>query len=133
MTVGQIAAAAEVSAQTVRYYERRGLLPMPPRSASGYREYEQGHLRRLRFIRRAQMLGFSLDEIQELLKLRVRNASTCASVERRTRDKITVVDGKLTELQRLRDTLEGLAQSCRVRRPTSECPVLESLDDAPPE
>jgi DNA-binding transcriptional MerR regulator len=91
LTIGQLAAVAAVNVQTLRYYERRGLLSAPRRTASGYRQYNPEHLRSVRFTKRAQVLGFSLGEIQELLELRVRDGSRCATVERKTREKIGLV------------------------------------------
>jgi Hg(II)-responsive transcriptional regulator len=128
LTIGQLATAADVNIQTLRYYERRGLLSAPERTAAGYRQYDGDHLRRVRFIKRAQALGFSLREIQELLALRVRSDARCAPVEAKTRARIADVDQKLRELQRLRVTLVELAESCRARRVTSECPVLGALE-----
>src|SRR6266581_4859338 len=78
LTIGQVATAADVNVQTIRYYERRGLVPTPRRTASGYRQYTDDAVARLRFIKHAQELGFSLQEIQELLGLRVRHAAACA-------------------------------------------------------
>lgn len=128
-TIGQIATAASVNVQTIRYYERRGLLLPLERTASGYRQYDRDSLRRLRFIKHAQALGFSLKEIQELLALRVRHGAACKAVERTTRGKIDVIDRKLRELERLKRTLADLAETCRARKRTSECPVLEAIED----
>jgi len=88
MTIGKVASGAGVNLQTVRYYERRGLLPRPPRAASGYRQYDANAVARLRFIKRAQDLGFSLAEIGELLELRIEHGAACAAVEARAREKI---------------------------------------------
>jgi len=129
LSIGQLAAAAAVNTQTVRYYERRGLLSAAQRTRAGYRQFDREHVRRIRFIKRAQALGFSLQEIQELLALRVRDAATCARVERKTRDKIALVADKLQELERLKLTLDDLAASCRARRVTPECPILEALEE----
>jgi MerR family copper efflux transcriptional regulator len=128
-TIGQIAAAAAVNIQTIRYYERRGLLLPSERSSSGYRQYDRDSLLRLRFIKHAQALGFSLKEVEELLSLRVRHGAACQAVERRTRAKIDVIDRKLRELDRLKRTLADLTAACRARKRTSECPVLEALED----
>jgi DNA-binding transcriptional MerR regulator len=86
LTIGQVATAANVNIQTIRYYERRGMFAAPRRTASGYRQYTQDAVSRLRFIKHAQELGFSLKEIQELLDLRVRHGAACDTVERKTRD-----------------------------------------------
>lgn len=129
LTIGQVAEAAEVNIQTIRYYERRGLFPEPRRTPSGYRQYADEAVGRLRFIKHAQELGFSLQEIQELLGLRVRHGAACDAVERRTRAKIGVVERKIRDLQRMQRTLEQLAEACTARRPTDECPILEALAD----
>lgn len=129
MTIGTLAEAAEVSIATVRYYERRGILAVPPRSAAGYRQYDERAVDRVRFVRRAQALGFSLEEIEELLSLRVRDRRSCAAVEVATRGKLASVESKLLELRRLRDVLEGLAKACQERRTTGECPVLAMLEE----
>ncbi len=129
LTISQVASAAEVNVQTVRYYERRGLFPTPRRTPSGYRQYAADAVARLRFIKHAQELGFSLKEIQELLGLRVRHAAACDTVERKTRAKIGLVQQKIAGLQRVKRTLERLAAACAARRPTDECPILEALQD----
>jgi len=129
LTIGQVAEAAEVNIQTIRYYERRGLFPKPRRTPSGYRQYAEDAVGRLRFIKHAQELGFSLQEIQELLGLRVKHGAACDAVEQKTRAKIDVVEQKIRDLQRMRRTLEQLAEACTARRPTDECPILEALAD----
>ena len=128
-SIGQIAMAAAVNVQTIRYYERRGLLLPSDRSPSGYRRYNRDSLLRLRFIKHAQALGFSLNEVEELLSLRVRHGAACQAVEKRTCAKIEVIDRRVRELDRLRRTLARLAARCRARKRTSECPVLEALED----
>src|SRR5437016_12611821 len=90
LSIGQVADAADVNIQTIRYYERRGLFPTPRRTPAGYRQYADDAVARLRFIKHAQELGFSLQEIQELLGLRVRHSAACDVVERKTRQKIDV-------------------------------------------
>jgi MerR family copper efflux transcriptional regulator len=132
LRIGQVASAAAVNVQTIRYYERRGLLGTARRTAAGYRQYDGDAVTRLRFIKHAQTLGFSLKEIHELLVLRVRHGAACATVERKTRVKISIVDKKIRELRRLKQSLERLAAACETREPTADCPVLETLehDDA---
>ncbi|MFZ5625282.1 MAG: MerR family transcriptional regulator [Gemmatimonadota bacterium] len=129
LSIGELATAVGLSVQTIRYYERRGLLAPPPRTASGYRQYSPETADRLRFIRRAQELGFTLEEIHELLELRVRDPAACAAVETRTRRKIEQVEAKLRELGRLKRVLERLARACERRTPTAECPVLDMLTE----
>jgi MerR family transcriptional regulator, copper efflux regulator len=128
-TIGQVAQAADVNVQTIRYYERRGLFPSPARTRSGYRQYGEDAVARLRFIKHAQELGFSLKEIQELLGLRVRHVAACGPIERKTRQKIEVVHRKIEDLQRMKRTLERLAAACAARQPTEDCPILEALED----
>lgn len=130
MTIGKVAARADLPVPTVRYYEKRGLIPEPDRTRSGYRQYPAEVVARLRFVKRAQALGFALEEIGELLDLRVDEAAACEAVEERTREKLADVRGKIEELRRLETVLEDLAASCRSRTPTEECPVLTSLADA---
>lgn len=129
LSIGQIAAAGNVNVETIRYYERRGLLLAAARSPSGYRQYTADAVKRLRFIRHAQDLGYSLEEIQELLALRVRNGASCAAVARKTRAKIEMVEQRIRHLQRMKRTLEGLAAACAARRPTEQCPILQALED----
>ena len=129
LTIGQVARAADVNVQTIRYYERRGLVTTPRRTPSGYRQYAEDAVSRLRFIKHAQELGFSLQEIQDLLGLRVRHAAACDAVERKTRQKIDVVQQKIRDLQRMKRTLQRLAAACAARRPTDDCPILEALED----
>lgn len=128
LTIGQVATAADVNIQTIRYYERRGLFPIPRRTSAGYRQYADDAVTRLRFIKHAQELGFSLQEIQELLGLRVRHGAACDAVERRTRKKIEVVQQRIRNLQRMKRTLDRLAAACTARRPTDDCPILEVLE-----
>jgi len=129
LTISQVAGAARVNVQTIRYYERRGLFPAPRRSSSGYRQYAADAVARLRFIKHAQDLGFSLTEIEDLLGLRVRHGAACDAVERKTRAKIQLVQQKIAGLQRVKRTLEHLAAACSARRPTDECPILDALED----
>jgi Cu(I)-responsive transcriptional regulator len=128
MTIGRLAEQAGVGVQTVRYYERRGLLPAAPRRPSGYREYDGAALDRLRFIRRAQELGFTLAEIAELLALRLDPRTTAADVKARAGRKLESVAGKIRDLERIRDALTHLAGQCRGGRgPTGDCPLVEAL------
>lgn len=128
LTIGKVADRGGVRVQTIRYYERRGLLPKPARTAAGYRKYSDEAIRRLRFIRQAQALGFSLGEIEELLSLRMQRGTTCGDIRKRARQKITTVNDKIEELQRIKDALSRLATACKGQGPTSECPILEALE-----
>lgn len=128
LKIGELAREAGVNVQTVRYYERRGLLEEPPRRASGYRDYPESDVARLGFIRRAQALGFTLTEIGELLSLRVDPQTTSADVHRRVEEKLAEVEAKLAELQRIRGALRDLASSCKAHGPVGDCPFLEALE-----
>jgi len=130
LTIGALARAAGVGVETVRFYERKGLLARPPRTPSGYRQFASDAVARLSFIRRAQGLGFTLDEIQELLELRIDEVAACHTVEARARDKLVSVEAKLRELRRMRRVLRTLVSACEAREPTSECPILEELEDS---
>jgi Hg(II)-responsive transcriptional regulator len=127
MTIGVLAERGDVNVQTIRYYERRGILRPTARTAAGYRQYDAESIDRLRFIRQAQELGFSLDEIGELLALRVADPAACAVVEARTRAKLEDVNRKIGELTRMKRVLERLTAACEAREPTAECPILETL------
>lgn len=123
-----LAREAGVNQQTVRYYERRGLIPPPPRTGSGYREFPPDTIRRVRFIKQAQALGFTLREIQGLLDLRVRPGVGCKDIRQRAREKIVDINEKIAALQRMEEALTTLANRCRGRGPVEECPILDALD-----
>lgn len=128
LTIGLLAREAGVNLETVRFYERRGLLPKPPRSASGYRLFPAEAARRLRFIRRAQELGFSLSEIRELLSLRVSRNTTSAEIRSRAEAKLADIEARIKSLESLKKTLRKLTKVCEGCAPVAECPILESLD-----
>jgi MerR family mercuric resistance operon transcriptional regulator len=128
LTIGRLAREVGVNLETVRYYERRGLLQKPPRSASGYRLFPSDVARRLRFIRRTQELGFSLKEIRELLLLRVSRRTTSKDIRARTESKIADIEGKIRSLESMKRTLRKLTNACEGCLPLAECPILESLD-----
>lgn len=129
LSIGKLAEQAQVNVQTIRYYERRGLLRDPERTASNYRVYGGDTLRRVRFIRRAQELGFTLSEIKELLELRASPRSCCADVRERSEAKMRDIDEKVRTLQAMRKALARLVRACSGRGPVTECPILESLED----
>jgi Hg(II)-responsive transcriptional regulator len=128
LSIGQVARRAGVGVETVRFYEREGLLEEPPRRASGYRQYSEEVIKRIHFIKRAQQLGFSLKEITELLTLRVDAHTSCEEVKQRTEAKIAEVEQKLVALQRMRQALLQVAALCTGEGPASACPMLEALD-----
>jgi len=129
-----LARAAGVNPQTIRYYERRGLIPRPPRTGAGYRQFPPDTLRRVRFIRQAQALGFTLKEIRALLDLRVRHGVGCADIRERAREKIQDIQQKIAALRGMEEALARLASRCRGKGPVEDCPILDALDagDATP-
>ncbi|MGH7583223.1 MAG: MerR family transcriptional regulator [Gemmatimonadales bacterium] len=129
LTISQVAKAADVNTETIRYYEREGLLPEPPRSPAGYRQYTENAVRRVRFMKRAQTLGFTLAEIGLLLRLRVKHGAACKEVVAEAGHAIERIDGKIRELQRMRSALGTLAGACRQRRAMPGCPILDALED----
>jgi Hg(II)-responsive transcriptional regulator len=130
LRIGELAERAGVGVETVRYYERRGLLPRPARRAGAFRQYDEEAVRRLRFIKRAQWVGFTLREIGELLALRVEPGAGCEDVRRRAEDKLAEVDEKMRDLQRMRRALGGLIDQCGGSGPIDRgCPILEALED----
>jgi len=128
LLIGKVAHSAGLAVDTVRYYEREGLLEKPARSAAGYRHYRPEVVARLRFVRQAKDLGFSLSEIKELLALRVAPGKSCADVRARAEAKIADVEQRIASLMRMKRALAKLASSCSGRGPTSECPILEALE-----
>ncbi len=128
LTIGQIARRAGVGVETVRFYEREGLLEEPDRRESGYRQYTEEVIFRLRFIRRAKELGFTLKEIRELIALRSDSSATRADVRQQAQAKIADIEAKIRDLQRMKEALVKLTASCRGHGPASGCPILEALD-----
>jgi|SRR5439155_18610294 len=128
LTIGHLAREVGINLETVRYYVRQGLLPKPPRGASGYRLFPSEAARRLRFIQRAKELGFSLREIQELLSLRVSPSTKSAEIRARAEAKIADIEAKIKSLEAMKKTLRKLTKSCAGCGPVAECPILESLD-----
>jgi MerR family transcriptional regulator, copper efflux regulator len=128
LTIGKIAKQAHVRVETLRYYERTGLIARPPRSESNYRLYPQETVRRVQFIKRAQELGFSLREIMELLALRAAPESPCADIRTRALDKIRAIEEKIRTLHAMKHTLAQLVAECSGQGEITDCPILASLD-----
>jgi len=128
LTIGAAARQAQVGVETLRYYERRGLLAKPRRSRVNYRLYSPDTVRRVRFIRRAQELGFTLNEIAELLSLRAEPGADCTCVRDRAREKVKDIREKMRVLEAMGAALETLVAQCSGRGPVTECPILDSLD-----
>ncbi|AKH18874.1 MULTISPECIES: heavy metal-responsive transcriptional regulator [Sphingomonadaceae] len=127
LTIGAFAKAVGVRPDTIRYYERNGLLPHPARSSAGYRLYAESDLERVRFIRKAQQLGFTLAEIGLLLTLQASDTARAADVLDITERKIAESTSRIIDLNRIKDALEGLAAECPVDAPVSDCPILAHL------
>lgn len=128
MRIGQVAKRAGVNVETIRFYERKGLITQPPNNTGGYRQYPRDSIARIRFIRRAKELGFSLTEIAELLSLQANPKATCADVKSRAEDKISTIHGRMKDLQRMKRSLEKLAAACKGSGPLDECPIIDCFE-----
>ena len=128
LTIGQLANKAGVNIDTIRYYEKQGLIPKPSRRESGYRQYSEDSVKRILFIKRAKELGFSLKEISELLSLRLDSRTKCGDVKKRADIKIAEIQGKIEALKRMRAALVRLVKACEENKQAGECPILEALD-----
>lgn len=128
LKIGEVAERGGVNLQTIRYYEREKLLPEPPRLSSGYRMFPESAVSRVRFIKRAQELGFSLAEIRELLSIQIDLRKDCSDVQRLAKVKIADIEEKIRTLESMKRVLSRLAEACPGRRPSSECPILESIE-----
>jgi len=128
---GELAQLCGINRETLRYYETRHLIDAPKRSSSGYRLYTEDHIRKIRFIKNAQKLGFSLKEISELLGLRVRSGKKCESVLKRAKNKKNEVEQKIFGLKQLKRILDDLIRKCEQSDSKAECPILIDLETAP--
>lgn len=128
MTIGKLAKATDCKPETIRFYEKVGLLPKPKRSGSGYRLYSEDYLRRLSFIRRGRDLGFSLDDIGLMLELAEDQDSSCQEISRLSRDRLSTIQEKLCRLQALSNELNRLIGQCNDGR-VAECRIIEALTE----
>ena len=128
LTIGRLAKQVGLGIETVRFYERQGLIEPPPRTDSNYRIYPVEEVARLRFIKKAKSLGFTLNEIKELMFIRHDPHATKADIKSRTVAKIKDIEEKIRDLTRIKTALEHLASSCDGHGPLDECPILEALD-----
>jgi MerR family transcriptional regulator, copper efflux regulator len=133
LTIGAVAKRAGVPIDTIRYYEREGLLPEPLRRASGYRSYNDTAVSRLRFIRRAKDLGFTLEEIRDLLALSADRHRGVKAVRERAQQRLASIDARIAELTRIRQGLEQLIEACPGRGDPDQCPILRALADEEPQ
>lgn len=129
LTIGQVAKLASVNTQTLRYYERRNILVPLARKDSGYRVYGKEAVKTVRFIKHAQELGFTLEDIEALLDLRANHSSECGRVQARAMEKLSDVESKIARLENIRKSLKSLIMKCRKKRTNTRCPILESFDD----
>lgn len=128
LTSGKLAKLANINVESIRFYERKGLLPKPSRSASGYRLYSQVDVKRIKFIKKSQELGFTLKEIKELLSLRVDENNTCADIQEIIIEKINEIESKITELKKIDKTLKEMQRLCSTNELEKECPFLNLLN-----
>jgi len=128
LTIGRLAKEAGLRIETVRFYEREGLIEPPPRTDSNYRMYPEEEITRLKFIKRAKNLGFTLHEIKDLMALRHDPHATKADVKKRTLAKIEDVTRKILDLTRIKEALMHLSSACDGHGPLDQCPILEALD-----
>lgn len=132
LLIGQLAEEAGVSVETVRYYERQGLLERPKRTNSKFRRYDSDSVAKLRFIRRAKELGFSLKDILTLLSLRIDPSSTRADVKAKTIAKIAEIEGRIRDLSKMKETLESLVHACSGHGKVEGCPIITAMDHEKP-
>ncbi len=129
VTIGKAARAAGVGVETIRFYERRGLIEQPPKpDGAGYRVYSTDTVRRIQFVRQAQQIGFSLREIKELLSLRADPSADCRDVRERATAKVKEVHRKIAELERIRGALEDIIAACPGHGALRACTILEALE-----
>ena len=127
LTIGKVAKQAGVGIETVRFYERQGLLAPPPRSPSGYRQYPDTTVQHLRFIRRAKVLGFSLREIKELIELQTDPQATCGDISQRAEKKLAEINKRIDDLEKMRESLKVLLASCSGNTTSTECPIIQAI------
>ena len=128
-TIGELAKAADVGVQTIRYYERRGLIPKPPRSESGYRQYTPDTITLVKFIKRTQELGFSLNEITELISLKLEQTTDCGDIKSVAVSKISEIDSKIRTLREMKRALIKVVDICTEEGPLTDCPILEVMEN----
>ena len=125
MTIGQVANEADVHIETIRYYQRLGMVQVPPRPLGGIRRYGEKTVARLRFIKRAQELGFSLDEVRNLLNLE--DGQSCAETRLLAEKKLQVIETRIADLTRMRTLLKGLISECEAGKRPRSCPIIATL------
>ena len=128
LRIGEVAKNSHVGVETVRFYEREGLISLPKRSVSGYRQYSESVIKQIQFIQHAKTLGFSLKEIRELIKLKNTRDARCKSIKATAKAKIADIQEKIDSLERMKIALQPLVAQCKSSDPISDCPILNALD-----
>jgi len=129
LRIGEVANKSHVGVETVRFYEREGLIALPKRNVSGYRQYSESAIKQIQFIQHAKTLGFSLKEIRELIKLKSTRDARCKSIKSTAKAKIADIQEKIDALKRMKLALEPLVAQCKSSDPISDCPILNALDE----
>lgn len=129
LRIGEVANKSHVGVETVRFYEREGLIALPKRNVSGYRQYSESAIKQIQFIQHAKTLGFSLKEIRELIKLKSTRDARCKSIKSTAKAKIADIQEKIDALKRMKMALEPLVAQCKSSDPISDCPILNALDE----
>jgi MerR family mercuric resistance operon transcriptional regulator len=129
LTTGKLSKEARANIETIRYYERQGLIEEPPRSESGYRLFSEGTVERIRFIRNAQRLGFTLKEIKDILALKITPNARCANVKMKSEQKIKEIEEKINALQEMKRALQELSSMCEITSGIEECHILQILEN----
>lgn len=130
LKIGEVAKRADVGIETIRFYEREGLIHCPFRLPSGYRLYSEEAVRRIQFIKNAKELGFSLKEISELFSLRVKSKTKCGDIKKRAEAKVADIDERIKTLQRMKNALKKLVSQCKGTGPVGDCPILENFNSS---
>jgi len=128
LRIGEVANKSHVGVETVRFYEREGLIALPKRNVSGYRQYSESAIKQIQFIQHAKTLGFSLKDIRELIKLKSTRDARCKSIKSTAKAKIADIQEKIDALKRMKLALEPLVAQCKSSDPISDCPILNALD-----
>ena len=128
LAIGKVARQAGIGVETIRFYERTGLLEEPPRNVSGYRQYSSEAVVKLRFIKKAKQLGFSLKEIEEFIALRHKQDATCGDIKAQAEQKIKNIEERIRDLTKMKEALLELTRQCSDNGPVHECPILTALE-----
>jgi MerR family copper efflux transcriptional regulator len=129
LLIGEVARKSQVGVETVRFYEREGLIALPGRRVSGYRQYSESVVRQINFIKQAQTLGFSLKEIGEMIKLKNTQNTRCTSIKSTAKARIAEIQQKIDALERMKTALQPLVDRCKASDLISDCPILNALDE----